>query len=85
MFHKLLKICLSSVIGQITMLEYYYHGVVAHLGERIAGSDEVASSSLVSSTVFRGMKHSPFFCSIFQTVHNFLKNICAVNVSYLLH
>ena len=34
------------------MLEYYYHGVVAHLGERIAGSDEVASSSLVSSTIF---------------------------------
>ena len=28
------------------------HGVVAHLGERIAGSDEVASSSLVVSTFF---------------------------------
>ena len=27
-------------------------GVVAHLGERIAGSDEVESSSLFSSTFF---------------------------------
>lgn len=27
------------------------HGVVAHLGERIAGSDEVESSSLFGSTV----------------------------------
>ena len=35
------------------MLEYYCNGVVAHLGERIAGSDEVASSSLVSSTFIR--------------------------------
>lgn len=26
------------------------HGVVAHLGERIAGSDEVESSSLFGST-----------------------------------
>lgn len=30
------------------------HGVVAHLGERIAGSDEVASSSLVVSTKASG-------------------------------
>ena len=28
------------------------HGVVAHLGERIAGSDEVESSSLFGSTFF---------------------------------
>ncbi len=48
------------------MLEYYYHGVVAHLGERIAGSDEVASSSLVSSTAFRRMKHSPFLLQYFS-------------------
>ena len=29
------------------------HGVVAHLGERIAGSDEVESSSLFGSTVLK--------------------------------
>ncbi len=54
-----------------TMLEYYYHGVVAHLGERIAGSDEVASSSLVSSTAVRRMKHSPFFLRFFSDSSKF--------------
>ena len=43
------------------------HGVVAHLGERIAGSDEVESSSLFGSTIEK-MQYSSantafFFCS----------------------
>ena len=37
------------------------HGVVAHLGERIAGSDEVESSSLFGSTVIPRI-YAAFLC-----------------------
>ena len=43
------------------------HGVVAHLGERIAGSDEVESSSLFGSTVKKGESFgSPLFMGFFK-------------------
>ena len=43
------------------------HGVVAHLGERIAGSDEVESSSLFGSTIYKaGLS---WFCFLFFGMH----------------
>ena len=45
----------------------YWYGVVAHLGERIAGSDEVESSSLFGSTIEnRGSSESPLFMRFFD-------------------
>ena len=53
------------------------HGVVAHLGERIAGSDEVASSSLVVSTINQQNAVSELSDGIFDNVLLFLKEVFA--------
>ena len=42
-----------SVLGQVVLVAGHLHGGVAQLGERLVCNQNVASSILVTSTIFR--------------------------------